>query len=471
MKNTKGYIILLLLSVSTLVASAQDMFTLEECIALALKNNLDLKQTELNTKVASINFKQSKNELLPRLNANYNLGINDGRSIDPFTNSYSNQELTFSNLGVNLNTTIFNGFRALNLIRQSKFNLKASEMELEQAKQDLILQITLGYIQILNNADLVELSKARLKSTEAQLKRLEKLREQEFGNPSDYADMKGQYAQDKIAIINSENNYKSSVLSFLTLMNIEVSSDKEFQNIIGFIGSEKYGFSSREIYEEALNNLATFKSRQHRIQAAKNGVKAARSSYTPQVSLFGQLNTNYSSLAEVFTETGSTITETGDFVTIDNQDYPVLKNQTQFSGSKISYEDQFENNVNTVVGVSVRVPLFNGFRTKNDVKLQKIELERNKTELESTKLIFKQSIEDAYNRMEAAYNRYYLLVDQVDAYEESYRIQEIRFNNGVSNVVDYITSKNNLDSARINLSNAKYEYLLRVKILDSYRGV
>ncbi len=453
------------------IVNAQKRFTLEECIAIALENNLDLKNVELLKNSSKVNYKQSLNQLLPNLNANYNLGVNDGRSIDPFTNSYINQELTFSNLGVNLNTTIFNGFRILNSIKQNKFNLRASEMEVEEARQNLKLQVTLGYIQILNNADLIELSKSRLKSTESQLKRLKRLYEQESGNPSNYTDMQGQYATDKIGIINSENNYKSAILNLLSLLNLDDISEKEFDNISGLIEANKYQFSAVEVYNEALNNLATFKSRQYRIEASKSGVKAARSNYVPEVSLFGQLNTNYSSLAEVFTETGNTVIETGNYVSIDNQDYPVLKNETQFSGSKISYEDQFENNLNTVVGVAVRVPLFNGFRAKNEVKLQKIQLERNKTELESTKLLFKQSIEEAYNSMDTAYNRYHLLVEQVTAYEESYRIQEIRFNNGVSNIVDYITAKNNLDSSRINLNNAKYEYLLRVKILDFYRGV
>jgi len=72
--------------------------------------------------------------------------------------------------------------------------------------------------------------------------------------------------------------------------------------------------------------------------------------------------------------------------------------------------------------------------------------------------------------MEAVYNRYQSLQKQVKAYEESYRINEIRFNNGVSNFLNYVTSKNNLDNAKVNLVNAKYEYLLRVKVLDYYRG-
>ncbi len=475
MKNKKIVAVIVLLNIFYSIGFAQNTeqskFTLNDCILLALENNNDLKSSKLQTKSSSINYKQSINELLPSLNVNYNIGVNDGRSIDPFTNSYSNQELTFSTLGVNLNATVFNGFRVLNSIKQSKFNMKASEMELEEAKQNLVLQVTIGYIQILNSRDLLDLSKSRLTTTEAQLKRLKTHYDEGVGNPVDYTDMQGQYATDKINIVDAQNNLEAAVLDFITLLNLESDSEKDFENISGLIASDKYEFSANDVYNDALQNLATFKSKQFRIDAADSGIKVARSSYYPEISFFGQLNTNYSSAAEIFTETGSSIIETGDFVTVANQNYPVLQNQKQFSGSKISYEDQFDNNLNSVVGVSVRVPLFNGFRAKNSVQLQKIEFEESKLELENTKLLFKQSIEQAYNNMESAFNRYHILLEQVIAFEESYRINEVRFNNGVSNIVEYISSKNNMDGAKINLNKAKYEYLLRVKILDYYRGV
>lgn len=449
----------------------QFSFTLDECIAIAIENNLDLKGAELKTKSSTINYKQSVNELLPNLNANYNLGVNDGRSIDPFTNSYINQELTFSNFGMNLDLSVFNGFRALNSIKQNKFNMLATEMEQEEARQNLILNVTVRYIQILNSRDLVELTKTRLETTESQLQRLEANFNEGEGNPVDYSDIKGQYALDKVAIIDAENSFKLAVADFLRVLNVEVPSEKVFENISGLIESEKYKYTEEEVYQEALDNLATFKSKQYRIDAAEKGVKVARASYFPEFFLFGQLNTNYSSLAETFSEIGTSVDQTNGFVTIENQEYPVFENNTQFNADQISYRDQFENNLNTVVGLSVRIPLFNGFSTKNDVSLQKISLEESKIELENTKLTFRQSIRQAYDNMEASYQRYFVLLDQVEAYNESFRINEVRFNNGVSNIVDYIISKNNMDTAQINLNRAKYEYLLRVKVLDYYRGI
>ena len=447
------------------------IYSLNDCIRIAIENNLDLKSSVLRSESSEIYFKQARNELIPNLNANYNYGLNDGRNIDPFTNGFVNQQLSFSNLGLNLNYNIFNGLRIKNSIKQSKFNLQASEMEIEEAEQNLIIEVTFRYIQILNGKDLLSLSKARLETTKAQLDRLEAHYNQGYGNPADYTDMQGQYAMDEIGIVNATNTLKEAVLELIRLLSTDPDSEIYFEDIEGLTETEKYRYSANEVFDDALVNLATFKAKRLRIDAADSGVKVAKSIYYPEISIFGSLHTSYSSLTKMFTETGTSISETGDFVIINGLESPVLTNETLFRADNIGYIDQFNNNFSSVIGLSVRIPILNGFIAKNSVALEKIQLEESSLDLQNTTLLFKQSIEEAYLKMESAFNRHHILISQVTAYEHSFRTNEIRFNNGVSNIVAYLTSKNNLDSAKLNLSKAKYEYILRVRILDYYRGL
>lgn len=446
----------------------QKSYSLEECISLALENNLDLESANLRANSAKINHQQSKANLLPSINGSFNIGVNDGRSIDPFTNDFINQELTFSNMGLSLDATIFNGFRLLNTAKQNSLNRKASEQDAEAAKQDLVLNVTLAYLQVLNTKAVLELTKARYEATKGQLNIQENFYKNESGNPADYADILGQIANDETGILVSESNFNNAKLSLSRLLNLKEGVKVDAETLM--LDFEKYSLTSNEVYKEALQNLATFKARELRIESAKKGVSVAKSQFTPEISVFGGVNTNYSSAAETFNSAGNSIVETGDFVTVSGQDYQVMTEQASFFAESISYRDQLDNNLNTVVGVAVNVPLFNGFRAKNNVALEKIRLEESILELERTHLDIKSTIEQVYFDMEAVYNRYQSLLKQVDAYQESYRINEIRFNNGVSNFLNYVTSKNNLDNAKINLANAKYEYLLRVKVLDYYRG-
>ena len=444
------------------------IYNLQECIDIALKNNLDLKSAELRAETSSINFKQSKNALLPTLNGNYNIGKTNGRSIDPFTNSYINEELTFSNAGLRLGAVVFNGFQLINRWKQQKLNMKASEMEKEDARYNLILNVTLAYLQVMNTKDLYVLAQNRLETTNEQLKRLKSLFDEEMANPSEYRDFQGLMANDEANLISTKNNFEDAKLNLMQLLNIETDFDVAVIDMS--VDLSMYSESFEDIYSQALENMAIVKASEFRLKAAEKGVSVAKSLYVPEISLFANLNTNYSSAARIFNDAGSSIVETGDFVTVQGQDYQVMSEQTNFTPENIAYKDQFENNLNNSAGISVNLPIFNGFNAKNNVALEKIKKEEATIELERTKLQLRTAIEQTYKDMNAAYERYELLQQQTEAYQESMRINDVRFTNGVNNSVDYIISKNNLENARINLNNVKYEYLLQTKLLDYFKG-
>lgn len=463
------YTIIFLLGLAGYTQSpSKQSYSLEDCISIALENNLNLKSTNLRANSSTINYQQSKANMLPSINGNFNLGANDGRSIDPFTNDFINQKLVFSNLGLSLDATIFNGFRLLNIAKQNSLNKQASETEIQAEKEALVLNVTLAYLQVLNAKALLDLAESRLEATKGQLEIQKTFYENESGNPADYADILGQIASDETSISVSQSSLNNSKLRLVRLLNLDNEVEVNTEDII--LDFEKYNLSAEEVYKDALQNLATFKAKELRIEATKKGVSVAKAQFTPEISLFGGLNTNYSSVAETFTSTGTSIVETGDFVTVSGQDLPVMTEQDAFVSENISYNDQFDNNIRTVIGVSVSVPLFNGFQAKNNVALEKINVEESVLELERTHQNIKNTIAQVHFDMEAVFNRHQSLLNQVEAYRESYRINEIRFNNGVSNFLNYISSKNNFDNAKVNLTNAKYEYFLRLKVLDYYRG-
>ena len=70
-------------------------YTLNECIAIAMENNLDLKASKLSANTTKINFQQSKANILPSIAGSYNIGVNSGRSINPFTNAAKTENLLY----------------------------------------------------------------------------------------------------------------------------------------------------------------------------------------------------------------------------------------------------------------------------------------------------------------------------------------------------------------------------------------
>ena len=70
-----------------------------------------------------------------------------------------------------------------------------------------------------------------------------------------------------------------------------------------------------------------------------------------------------------------------------------------------------------------------------------------------------------------AFERYQALQEQVKAYAQSFKAAEVRFTSGVGTSIDYLTAKNNLDRANINLISSQYDFVLRKKILDYYQNI
>ena len=462
-------ILILLAFFGTVQVFAQsETYTLEDCINIAFKNNFDLQSAKLSYETAEVNFKQSRNALLPSINGDYNLGVSRGRSIDPFTNDFVNEKLTFSNARLSLDAVVFNGFRLLNSLKQSKLNREASEMEAVEAKQNLAIDVTLAFLRVLNARDVIALTETRLESTNEQLTRLKILFEEESGNPAEFRDLQGQISNDEATLITVKNSLKTAELLLNQLLNTNLKITASQIDIL--IDFKPYEASALEVYTSALENSPAFKARNLRLEAAEKGIAVAKAQYVPQVSVFANVGTNYSSAARLFTETGSSIQETGDFVMIDATNVPVFTNQTDFTSENISYRDQFDNNVNSTLGMALNIPVFNGFQVKNNIALERIKKQEAQVALEQTQVEIRQAIEQSHNTMLATFERYNILQKQVKAYTESFRINEILFNNGVSTSLEYITSKNNLENAQINLANAKYEYELRIRILDYYRG-
>lgn len=469
MVKTIIYLVCFIFQISGFAQDPVLELNLETALEIALENNLDVERSNLRAKTSDIEFKQSRNSRLPSLNGNYNFGLNNGRSIDPFTNTFIEEQLSFSTAGLSLEATIFNGFQIKNRIQRDRYNLQAAEAEVEQAKQEMVLNVTLAYFQILNNKDLLRLAKARRTSTQEQLERLQDLNEEGQGNPTNYTDIRGQLGNDDSAIADAENSLEASKLELIRLLNLDTDISISPSPLVD--QPQVYPYSSKEVFGESLKNLATFKAGELKIKAAEEDIQVSKSLYAPKVSFFAQLNTNFSSLATLFNESGTQIVETNQFVRIGGDNFSVFSEETNFTSERIPYQEQLTNNLNSNVGVSLRIPIFNGFRAKNTVVLQKIIHDEQKVAYQQTLNEFKQAIQEAHNDMQTAFDKYLIFKKQVEAYSESFRINEIRFNSGVSNIVEYIISKNNLDNAKINLANARYEYIFRTKILDYYRGL
>ena len=464
-------VMVLMLFVCQGVLAQAKVMSLQQCIQTALNNNIDIKQNALQADAAAINLQQAKANLLPNLNGNFGYGFNKGRNVDPLTNNYINQQLASSNLGLNSELLLFNGMRAQNLIGQGKYNQQAAKYDLQQAKNDLTLDVILSYLQVLSSEDVLAISKSQEEATRKQVDRMTILVKE--GVHANYllAELQGQLAGDEIAILNAANALQLAKLALCQLMNIDYDSNLQLEKEGIASPVDALAGSAAEIYTASLRDFASIKANDLKIKSAEQSLKIFRAGYFPVISLNANLGSSYSSLAETLTPTGFTEVSTGSYIKLNGTESAVLRKEQNFIANKTSYTRQLNNNLGNYVGINMRIPLFNSFQTKYNVKLAKTSLQNTRLEADNAKLLLKQNIEQAWLQATTSFNKYQVLTKQLLSFEEAFRASEVRFNNGVINAAEYLINKNNLDRARITLAQARYEYSFRTRVLDYYKGL
>ena len=466
----KYLLLALLMAAAILVKGQGEKLTLKDCIDTALKNNISVRQSEVLMKNAQLNYNQAKYNRLPNVFSSFNYGVNNGRSIDLYTNGYINQQLQFSNLDAQASVPLFNGFQLKNTIKQNELSFAGATMEWQQRKDELTLQVILAYLQVLNDGDAIILANQQATVTKQQVDRLAVINEEGAAPPGNFSDLKGQYAGERLAVTNAENNYAGSVLTLTQLMNVPYIDSLQFDKAGLMEEVKQFETMPDEIYTLALQKLATVKASELRINSSTAAIKVAASAYYPSVSLFGGASTNYSSTAQLNTLLGSSFLPNGEYVVVNGTNEPVISKQDSYSSKFIGYGSQVKNNISTFFGVSMRIPIFSNFRTRTAVQLARNDERNYKLIAEGIKLQLRQGIDRGYVNINAVYKRYQALQEQADAYAESFRIASTRFENGVINSPEYLIAKNNLDRVNANIIIAKYEYLLRKKILEFYMG-
>lgn len=452
------------------VAQSIHPLTLQQCVETAIAHNLQVRQSEYQAQSDKVSYRQAKGTQLPFIAGNINHGVNQGRSIDPFTNTYANQQINFASYSINTGITIWNGSSIRNNIKQSELTAKASEMDWQQAKDNITINVILAYLQILNNQEQLTIAGNQVAVTRSQVERLEILNNSGAIAPAVYYDLKGQLSGDELGVINLKNSLESAKLSLAELMNVPYNALVQLESISNQLTPTLYDGTSENIYQAASQQLAFIKAAELRRQSAAKRLLTARAQLLPVLSFNGGFGTNYSSVANRQEFISTNDIATSSYVTVSGSKLPVFAPQSNYQTQKISYGNQWTNNLNSSLSIGLQFPILNGLQAKSRINQAHIVDKRAEFELGAVKTQLRRSIDLAYINMNTSFEKYQTLLKQVDDYTNSYKVAEVRFNAGLTTTVEYLAAKNNLDKARSNFVTARYDYFLRSKILDYYQG-
>ena len=469
----RSLLFLFLFLFSTLSAQTARVLSLQECVQIALENNLQIRRSNYNLQSAEINLLQSRMALLPTFNIGSGYGKNFGRAINPVTNTFINRNSNTLNLQGAGSLTLFNGFRLSYATKQSLRDYQAGGQDLAKMKNDVTLNVVTLYTNVIFNKELLDNSRFQLESAQEQLGRIKKQVEAGSLPKSNELNQEAQVATAEVTLINQENALNLSLLQLKQLLQIPGSELIDI-SIPAIIAEDLVLENSPEqIFSIARELMPEIKGAMLRVQSAGYGLRSVKGNFYPRLSFTAAAQSNYSSISNMQrTEISGYQLSANPIGLVGTTNDPVYAYQPVYNVISPDYNmrAQLSDNIFKTFNLQLSVPLFNGLQTRAAVQRAVVNKRLAEVSRQESENTLRQSIETAYNDALAASKSYAASVKQVNARNEAYRMTKQRFEIGASNYVEYRISENDLFQAKSDLARAKYNFIFRKKLLDFYQG-
>jgi outer membrane protein len=428
------YMIGLLLAVP---ASSQTReWNLRECIDYAIEHNISIKQQENNVKNQEVSLSTAKNSRLPNLQASASESLGFGRGLTS-NNTYANRNTQSTSFNLGSDVPIYTGGQITNQIRQNKLNLQAALADLEKAKENISMQVASAYLEAVYQKDLVTVAERQKELSEAQARRVELLFQNGKVSETELAEANSHVAADELSLTQQQNSCMLALLDLSQLLELPTPEEFDIQRPEVNDPATVILTAPDVIYAEALNIKPQIQAGKLNVLSAERGVRIAQAGHYPSVHFSAGMGSNY----------------------------------YKTSGFKADpFSKQMDDNFNQSLGVSLSVPIFNRFATRNAVRQARLQVTSQQMQLEETKKALYKEIQQAYYNALAAQKQCISSNAALQSCQTAFNLMQKKYENGKSTATEYQESKTALQKAESTALQSRYTFLFRQKIIEFYRG-
>lgn len=422
---------------SLVTATAQQPWSLEQCIAHAIEHNLVIKQQEATCNQNAVELNTAKWSRLPNLNGNVGQSFNYGRALQA-DNTYDSRNTNNTNFSLGTNVPLFTGMQIPNSIALAKLNLKAAAEDLDKAKNDISVQVASAYLQILYTYELAKVAQEQVALSKTQLAQKQAFFDLGKESEASLYEARARVAQDELSQVQATNNYQLALLDLSQLLELPTPDGFFIEHPSDDFMVTTVLASPDAVYSDAVLVRPEIKAAHHRLEGAAHSIRIAQSAWYPQLSFGAGISTNYYRMSGFSNET---------------------------------FGNQLDQNLSKYFSFSLSIPIFNRFSTRNRVRSARIQQSSLQWSLENSQKGLYKEIQQAYYSALAAQSKYTSSVTAAQSSESSFRLMAQKYETGISNATEYNEVRTRWLTALSDQIQAKYEFLFRSKILDFYKGV
>ena len=415
--------------------AAAQPWSLQDCIDYALENNLSVKAADISVKQGELDLNTAMMSRLPSLSGGASESLSFGRGIGA-ENTYENANTTGTSMNLAAQAPVFQGFAIKHQIALQKLNLTAAEANLDKIKDDIRMAVAKAYVQILYDMEILEVAESQVGIDSLQVERLETMKLTGKANGAEVAQQKAALGQSRYSATVAANNLSIAILELTQIL--ELPSPEGFSVVKPSPGELDLTLlsSPEDIYADAVLDRPSVRLEQSRLDVAEKQIDLAKSQYYPSLSLSGGIGTNY---------------------------------YTSSRSSMPSFSEQLKNNFGQSLGLTLSIPIFNRFSTRNNVRGAELARSSQALQVEAARKSLYKEIQQAYYNALAAQSRYASSREAEQSARESYDLVTAKYENGKANITEFNEAKQNYLKTASDLAQARYEFLYSSRLLSFYR--
>ena len=408
-------------------------WSLRECTGWALEHNITVASQQVSVESRKLDKNTADMAWLPSVNGSVSENWSFGRGIGG-NNTYESGNSASTGFNLSAGMNLFDGLATPRRMQLAKLNLEAATEDLEKARNDIRVQVAQAYVQILYNYEIADVARKQLSIDSLQVVRLEGLFANGKASAAEVSQQKASLAQSQLTLVQAQNNVRTSLLTLAQLL--ELPSWEEFSVVRPMVVmSDVYIGHPDDIYADALGLRPEIRAEQLRLEGAAKQVQIAQAAYSPSLSLSAGMGTNYYS-----------------------------------SFATQSFWNQLSNNFSQYVGLSLSIPIFNKFQTRNQVRNAKLQQTTQQLQLRRTEQTLYKEIQQAWNGAVAARTKWEASQTATAAAQDAFELMQAKYENGKATLTEFNESRNRLVKAQSDAVQATYEYLYQTRLVEFYRG-
>ncbi len=445
--------------------------TLEEALAVALRNNPGLQASRNDLNVADWDVRSAYGSWLPSAQVSSGLswqGAGEQRfgSVTLAQLGFEDQPSYLSssyNLGVSFSVD----GRTLLGPGQAKRNREGTRAQIRAAEATLRLGVTKAYLEMLRQTEGLTLSEQELARAEANLRLAQARQAVGAGNVIDVQQAEVNVGRAQVTLIQSRTGVQTSRIRLLQQLGVDLSAEPSLETTFSVA---EPSWTPDDLYEQAIGGNPDLQALRALEGAARYDVRMARSSYFPSVSLSAgmsgftrQASSTAAQEAQAVQAGVSRIAQCRSLNDLvqrlpdppPTQDCSLLATPQSALDAIRAENDAFPFDFTgqpPSVGMSISIPVFQGLGRQRDVERARAALADNRHRIREQELALRADIEARTAVVRTAFETTRIEERNQELADRQLSLARERYELGLSNFIDLVeaeTVKARADRERI----------------------